>query len=393
MPQDFQQGFQAGSAVFAPFMAATQQGQALQIAQQQEQAHRLFQQQQLQKELDARSKLAQASNLFRAKLAADQLAAAAEQAKADRVFQAQRDETRFDNESALRQEANDLVDRRADERQENTTSVASALFGQVKLMSDGIKEALQLTSEDQERALAVALQLTGVDIRRTPGEDVVAYLNKVSQKNPEVIAEYSAQLQAIQQAKSQSPDVLNMQTQGQILGNIFQNVMRSGNVDPSFLEAVAPSASGAADPDDPAAILDALGVGTPPGLPAPDQPSVDAVAPATTGAAGVLQNVFSPVVESSAPSLPDVGNFLFGTPSVTADEVPSLKDFAIQSGVAEKDFQDLVNNAPTDSGAQKSLRDLKQSKLKSEAARNRATQVNPFGFDSGIPIESGPRFR
>jgi hypothetical protein len=390
MPNDFQQGFQSGSAVFAPFIAATQQGQALQVAQQQEQARRMFQAQQLQSELDARSKLARADQLFRAKQAADQLAAAAAEAEKSRMFTAQRDETRFDNEFTQQQEDQGLIDRRAKERQANTTRVASALFGRVNQVSNDITNALQLTPQDQEQALAAALQLTGVDIKRSRGEDVSAYLNKVAQKNPEVLAEYSAQLQAIQQSKAASPDVLNLQTQGQILGNIFQNVMRSGDVDPSFLDNVPPQQQ-AVNPDDLSAFAPSLpGSGQQAQSPALPE---GVLAPATSGMARGLQNAFNPVVSSQAPSIPDVSNLLFGAPPVSYADIPSLEAFAVQSGIDAKQFQDLVNNAPTDSGAQKALRDLKQRKLQSDAMQNRPTQRNLMGTDLKIPTETGPMFR
>lgn len=393
MPNDFQQGFQSGSAVFAPFIAATQQGQALQVAQQQEQARRMFQAQQLQAELDARSKLARADQLFRAKQAEAQLAAAAAEAEKSRMFTAQRDETRFDNEFAILDETESRRLAREQEATKDATATAAALFGLTTRVNDQITQAVQITSADQEKALATALTATGVEARRTPGETTEGYLNRVAAKNPGLFEAYQASLSEIALAKQQSPKVQVLVDQSRRYGEAFQSVIRNNTIDPSFLNdqanIFAPQGQGGVD--DISQALDK----SPPGGGAPQPPALPdgMLAPSSGGAAQLLGNIFSPLITNAPPRLPDVSKLLFGSPGVADSDIPSLEAFAVQSGIDAKQFQDLVNNAPTDSDAQKALRDLKQRKLQSDAMQNRPTQRNLLGTDLKIPTETGPMFR
>lgn len=393
----FQQGMQSGAALFAPFAQAQAQVNQLRIAQQQELAKRLFAQQQLEQQLAARQELSERDQAARQELQQAQQLFMAQQAKD--ALEAQQTEKEAYRDFIYQQTLDAEERKRLAQRDnmEQNTDVASAIFGRLNDTTNQLRDKLTITDSEKEAALANAIQLTGVDAKRTRGEDFAAFFTRVSNDNPEVAAQFQVELQGLQQQKVADPEVLALQSQGRMLGNVFENATRGGQFDPSFLFAQNQQAQAAGDLNDPLNFADSLNALTNQGDQTPQAQPENVFIPGSGGVLGGVADIgralTSPLAESEAPSL-DLGSLIFGGDAITNDDIEPLRSYAVQGeGMTDQEFQNLVNSAPTDTTASRRIRELNQKRILSERLQARPTQSTILGVDTKIPIEPGPTFR
>ena len=351
MANSFTDGLSAGSAVIAPFVAAQQQANAAQLAQSQEAARMLFQSQALQQQLAARAALAQQDIDARATLSQNEIAAreaAAANAFANNLIISDQNQLNaLDKTNAQ----NDREDQKVQDQRDSKTALAKVLFQRINETASQLKESISLTEADQEKALAKALQLSGINIKRGSGEDFTLYLSKITQKNPEIMAAYQLELGDIQEQKALQPDVLGLQARARTLSDVFQNVMRSGNADPSVFDQINP-------PVDNVSANDLLAAaGNQPSITGQPAVAVNPQGPVTSVPAnpGLFQTVPPAILKGVGSAIQGLGGLaedarrgIFGSAPVSEQDVLDTRKFAEDQGINADTFNTMTPDQVSD---------------------------------------------